>query len=178
MIKKTLTNKLLLVTGLCLTLVFSYSNAFAWGHEGGRYHYHGGRWYGRGWFGIEFAIPSLRIGAVVDSLPFGYTTIVVGGIPYYCYDRVYYRPYPAGYIVVPEPAVVPVVPAAPVVVAPPAMVQPQAPSQATVTINVPNSSGGYTPVTLIKRGEGYIGPQGEYYAGNPTVEQLRVLYGK
>jgi len=47
-----------------------------------------------------------------------------------------------------------------------------------ITINVPNSNGSYTPVTLVKYGNGYIGPQGEYYPGNPTVEQLKALYGK
>jgi len=48
----------------------------------------------------------------------------------------------------------------------------------TVTIYVPNSNGSYTPITLVKHGNGYIGPQGEYYAGNPTVAQLKVLYGR
>src|ERR1700691_3305043 len=33
----------------------------------------------------------------------------------------------------------------------------------TVTINVPNSSGGYTAVVLKRSGNGYIGPQGEFY---------------
>jgi hypothetical protein len=47
-----------------------------------------------------------------------------------------------------------------------------------VTVNVPNTNGSFTPVTLIKQKDGYIGPQGEYYPGNPTVDQLKVLYGK
>ena len=33
-------------------------------------------------------------------------------------------------------------------------------------------------VTLKRSGNGFVGPQGEYYADNPTVEQLKVLYGK
>ncbi len=48
----------------------------------------------------------------------------------------------------------------------------------TITINVPNTNGSYTPVTLVRRNNGYIGPQGEYYPGNPTVEQLKLLYGR
>ena len=51
-----------------------------------------------------------------------------------------------------------------------------APSADAVTINIPNSKGGYTPVVLTKAGTGYIGPQGEYYAENPTVAQLKTLY--
>ena len=46
-----------------------------------------------------------------------------------------------------------------------------------VVVNIPTSNGGFTPVKLIKQGSGYIGPQGEYYKGNPTVQQLEVLYG-
>jgi hypothetical protein len=47
-----------------------------------------------------------------------------------------------------------------------------------VTINVPNSRGGYTLVALVKSQDGYVGPQGEYYQGYPTIEQLKVIYGK
>ncbi len=65
-----------------------------------------------------------------------------------------------------------------VVVAPPVVVQPRETSCCSVTINVPNSNGSYTPVTLVKQGDGYVGPQGEYYPNHPTVEQLKVLYGK
>jgi len=45
-------------------------------------------------------------------------------------------------------------------------------------IHIPNSNGSYTAVTLQKSGDGYIGPQGEYYPEHPTVAQLKVLYGK
>lgn len=46
------------------------------------------------------------------------------------------------------------------------------------TVNVPNARGGYTPVKLVKTANGYLGPQGEFYAGHPTVAQLKGLYGK
>jgi len=55
--------------------------------------------------------------------------------------------------------------------------QPAVSSPAVVTINVPNSDGGYTAVTLTRCSGGYIGPQGEYYPGTPTVAQLQALYG-
>jgi hypothetical protein len=48
----------------------------------------------------------------------------------------------------------------------------------TVTVNVPNSNGGYTAVVLKRSGNGYLGPQGEYYDQVPTVAQLQAMYGK
>jgi hypothetical protein len=48
----------------------------------------------------------------------------------------------------------------------------------TLVVNIPNSNGSYTRVVLRKSGNGYIGPQGEFYPTHPTVKQLRVLYGK
>jgi hypothetical protein len=50
-------------------------------------------------------------------------------------------------------------------------------SNNTITINIPNSKGGFTPVVLTKFKDGYKGPQGEYYEGHPTVEALKALYG-
>ena len=43
----------------------------------------------------------------------------------------------------------------------------------TLTVNVTNSNGSTTPVTLRKQGVGYLGPKGEYYNSLPTSEQLR-----
>ena len=68
---------------------------------------------------------------------------------------------------------------APVVVAQPAQVVPTTTySGDTVTLNVPNSSGGYIAVVLKRSGNGYVGPQGEYYDQIPTTEQLQAMYGK
>lgn len=170
---------------LCLVLVLCSTEAFAWG--GGRYgghYYRGGRWYRHGWLGFDIAVTALTIGALVDYLPPRYNTVVVGGVPYYYCDNIYYRPYPGGYVVVPAPVMTqPIVVAPeiaqPVVVTTQATVaEPQAQTSGMVTVNIPNSRGGYTSVTLKKHGNGYIGPQGEYYAENPTVDQLKTLYGK
>jgi hypothetical protein len=109
----------------------------------------------------------------VTTIPLGHRTVIVGGATYYYYDNVYYQGYPSGYVVVPAPVAV-----APAVVAPAVVTPAVLPSAETLTINVPNYNGSYTPVTLVRRGNGYVGPQGEYYPGNPTVEQLKVLYGK
>lgn len=42
-----------------------------------------------------------------------------------------------------------------------------------VTINVTNSNGSITPVTLRRQGVVYIGPRGETYTSMPTQEQLK-----
>lgn len=69
-----------------------------------RYHYRNGRWYNRGWFGWEFAVSALTIGAMVESLPPHHTTVIVENTPYYYDDTVYYRQLPDGaYIVVAPP---------------------------------------------------------------------------
>ena len=43
----------------------------------------------------------------------------------------------------------------------------------TVTINITNSNGSITPVTLRKQGGFYVGPRGETYTSLPTEEQLK-----
>jgi hypothetical protein len=155
-------NKILLLLGLSLTLVMQSTNAFAWdkgrpprrpreviriGHE--RYHYHHGRFYRPTWFGLsEVALVVPPIGAIVTHLPIGHRIIVFGGVKYYYYDNAYYTDCASGYIVVSPPIVTSNVATVP---------------QETVTINVPNSTDSYIPVTLIRQKDGYIGPQGEYY---------------
>ena len=142
------------------------------GHE--RYRYHDGRFYRPIFFGLfEILVDTPPIGAIVMILPFGYRTISIGEVTYYYYDNVYYTVCPSGYVVVPAPVVNP-----DVMVVPSDVASPKKVSGETVTINVPNSNGSYTPITLVKQKDGYIGPQGEYYPGHPTVDQLKVLYGK
>ena len=174
------TLKTVVITFLALTLC--YSGAFAQEHRGDnrgdnrggnrgyarenrsseRYYYRDGRWYQHGWFGFDFLVSALVVGAIIDALPPQHTTVVVQGTPYYYGDSRYYRQEPNGGYVVVSPPVLPTLP-----------VQ----TQDTVTINIPNSRGGYTPVVLRRAGYGYLGPQGEYYADSPTVDQLRALYG-
>lgn len=47
----------------------------------------------------------------------------------------------------------------------------------TLVLNVTNSNGSITPVTLQRIGNEYIGPKGEHYLQVPTPEQLRAVYG-
>lgn len=152
---------------LILAFSLSYSDAFAWGGARGghgRYYWHGDRFYRHGWFWGGVGITALTIGAIVTSLPPRHHVVYVRSRPFYYDGTYYYRTSPDGYVVVADPTVV--VPAQP------------SPGANTVIINVANGSGTYTPVTLTKYKDGYIGPQGEYYQGNPTVDQLRALYGK
>jgi hypothetical protein len=135
-----------------------------------RYNYHDGRFFRPSWFGFEFLLSAPPFGAIVMSLPIGHHAVIIGGAQYYQYSNVYYKPCPSGYLVVPQPAAV--VNPAPVVLAP------QQVPRETVTVNVPNSNGSYTSITLARRDNGYIGPQGEYYPDHPTVDKLRALYGK
>lgn len=180
-------NKALIASVLLLAFLITCPlSAFAWGGRGGHggrdhysyrgghgdyghYYYHGGHWYHSGWFWGWFGA-GLAIGTIVATLPPYYETVYVGGNPYYYYDNAYYRPCPSGYVVVQAPATTTIVTA-------PAVTQPYAMYGQTVVVNVPNARGGYTAVTLTRHGTGYLGPQGEYYEGNPTVEQLRALYG-
>jgi hypothetical protein len=156
------------------------SNSFARYNYG--YAYHGGRWHSHGWFGFDYAVGYPPVGVIVASLPFGYTRIIYAGVPYYYYDNVYFSACPGGYIVVPAPQ--------PQEEVTPAASEGEDNEQAVtatakvsknsdlIVVNIPKKSGGFIPVKLTKHGSGYIGPQGEFYAGHPTVEQLSVLYGE
>ncbi len=135
------------------------------GHN--RYHYRDGSFFRLGWFGLEFAVGTPPRGAVISVLPFGYRTVVVNGSTYYSYNNIYYQPCPMGYVVVPQPLERTVV-----------LVENRILSSGNVIINVPNANGSYTSIMLVKNGNGYIGPQGEYYPEHPTVEQLKALYGR
>jgi len=158
------------------------TDAFAWGwrkglpprHDvmvlrGARYHY----WHGSFWRPgpVGFFMVAPPIGAMITVLPMGHRTVIYGGVSYYYYDNVYYTDAPTGYVVVPPPA-------EKMVVKEPAVEQSVSIPGPSITINIPNSNGSFTSVKLVKYKNGYLGPQGEYYPGRPTVDQLRVLYGE
>ncbi len=46
-----------------------------------------------------------------------------------------------------------------------------------ITVNIPNVHGGFNAVVIKKSGEGFIGPQGEYYPEFPKIFQLQMKYG-
>jgi hypothetical protein len=53
----------------------------------------------------------------------------------------------------------------------------ETPQPVSITINIQNSNGSFTPVILLQIGSQWVGPKGEYYNGLPSVGQLRPLYG-
>ena len=71
----------------------------------------------------------------------------------------------------------PIAPAVSPTVVPSAPSQP-APANNPMEINIPNGDGSYTSVTLTKTDKGFLGPQGEFYADHPTVDQLKERYIK
>jgi hypothetical protein len=46
------------------------------------------------------------------------------------------------------------------------------------TVSIPNFRGGYTTVRIDRFGDGFMGPNGEYYPKFPTVSQLTDTYGE
>lgn len=146
---------------------------YVYGHHGRR-HFIAGRWV------------RPRAGVYVEYLPEGYSSVIVRGVPYYYFDGAYFRPSGPGYVVVtvaesnsapadqspPAAAELPPWPSGEQATSPPSV-----PSSDTVTVSVPNSRGGFTPVKLVKHDGGYVGPQGEFYSGHPTVDELKALYG-
>jgi hypothetical protein len=152
---------------VCIMIVATFSQVFSWGHWGGR---HCGSYWGPRYSGLYFG--------------WGY-----GGYPTYFDDSYYYH---RNYVVIDkyDTVVIKKNPVAPAAQSAATQTNPGPGSKGgpvlnpslsdgdTVTITIPNSSGNYTPVRLIKRGEGFSGPQGESYPLHPTVAQLQVLYGK
>ena len=71
----------------------------------------------------------------------------------------------------------------PAVAAPPASAMPaatigQESPDGSFTVNIANAQGGYTAVIIKRSGNGFVGPQGEYYAEFPKVSQLQAMYSK
>ncbi len=148
-----------------------------------RYYYCDGLYYTYGGYG-DYVLVEPPQGAYVDQIPGDFRPVLINGAMYYTDNGTYYVATSRGYRVV----VPPVVYQQPVVVQPAAEIAPApvpASSGTTVPmdgdsfpVNVPNNTGGYTTVVIKKSGSGYVGPQGEYYAGFPTVAQLKAMYVK
>jgi hypothetical protein len=132
--------------------------------DGVDYYYDNGIFYRRGRSGYVFI--TAPTGAVVPELPRAYHVLVINGRTYYSFDNVYYVESSQGYQVVQRPTVYEV-PAQTVVM-----------PEESFVVHVPNANGSYTPVVITRSGDEYVGPHGEYYHEQPTVDQLRAMYAK
>ncbi len=141
-------------------------------YYGDRYYY--GAPYYYPYYSDPYYYPYAPNYAVVSSS--SYQPVVVNGVTYYVNNGVYYTYTQYGYqaVATPAGATVPVVQTATVTATPATSIG----IDDLFTINIPNNKGGYTAVVLKKSGNGYIGPQGEFYSEFPKVSQLRMMYGK
>lgn len=137
---------------------------------GARYYYYDGLYYTYAGYG-DYVLVNPPVGAYVRTIPPDFQPVIINGSTYYTDNGIYYiltRRH--GYKVV----VAPVVYAQPQQVVVPAPVN----AQDTFPVNIPNNSGGFTSVVIRKSGNGFVGPQGEFYAQFPSVAQLKAMYGK
>lgn len=139
---------------------------------GGQKYYHRSGHYYRRFHGrfIEVANPYY---VVITNVPLGCRRAYIGGRVYYTNNDVYYEQVTGGYRLVPTPGskeVIDDIDSGNIAV--------HQSAADPFTVNIPNNKGGYTAVILKRSGSGYVGPQGEFYAEFPRVEQLRVMYGK
>ena len=100
------------------------------------------------------------------------TSIWIANHQYYYYDGLYYDYTPQGYVMVAPPV------ATTVVAAPQVLVTQTQAADDVITLNIPNDKGGYSAVVIKKSGNGFVGPQGEFYPDFPKVSQLKIMYGK
>ena len=134
-----------------------------------RFFYNNGRYY-RPYNG-GYTVVRPPYGVVIHTIPSHFRRVLINGNWYHTDNDVYYINTTYGYQVVPSPVLI------------------AAPNQTTTvtttaddafyTVNIPNEkAGGYTPVTLKRLDNGFVGPQGEFYPEFPQVAQLKAMYIK
>jgi hypothetical protein len=152
--------------------------------SGVEYYYSDGSFYRR--FGDVYLTAPAPIGAVVRTIPRDYKPIIIDGVAYYIVHGSVYMQTLNGYQVMPQkPFMIEKYADEQknmIIISPQVTPNNQQPAMANAeepfTVNIPNSTGGYTPVAIKKSGDGFIGPQGEYYQEFPRVEQLKTKYAK
>jgi hypothetical protein len=182
-----------------MTLFFAFSaDAFDRHPAHSHWRYHGPR-FNHGYFGIYYHSPYYfydydgwylselgnsyylvfpPVGAVVSWIPDEYRMVSINGRLYYTWNNNYFIRTVDGYQVVAPPAVISDVKKA--------ATNQQGTTQAQITngispegtiiLNIPDGKGKYIPVTIKRSGNGFIGPQGEFYQQFPKVSQLQVIY--
>jgi hypothetical protein len=145
------------------------------GYGGHKYLYSRGIFYAPGV--REYVVVPPPAGVLVSSIPDGHDQVIVDGVSYYVYNGVYYSRVTQGYrVTAPPPAVI--VDTATVAASAPVAVSPAAKAPQAFTVNIPGPGAGYTTVIVKRSGQGFTGPQGEYYPEFPAVAQLQAMYVK
>lgn len=129
-----------------------------------RFYYNDGVFYKRGQ--RDYVVVEPPRGAIIYRLPTGHGRVVINDVDYYTYNGVYYKRCPRGYEVVSAPRTIVV------------EAEPPATAPGEVLVNIANNQGGYTSVLIKKSGQGFVGPQGEFYQTFPEVSQLKLMYVK
>lgn len=150
-------------------------------YGGQKYYYDNGYFYHKDTNG--FIIVDPPVGVVIRQLPRGYKVIVISGRSYFYYNDTYYLKTRKGYLVTDNPVYQIIEPPVETyqVVNEPVAAEPVVETGVVTgiySVNIPNTDGSYTEVTLKKTKDGFIGPQGELYRKFPVVQQLEVMYGK
>ncbi len=130
-----------------------------------RYFYYDGLYYS--YIGGDYVLVNPPMGAYVGTIPSDFRPVIINGVTYYTSNGTYYiltRYH--GYRVV----------AAPVVYAQPVPVAEY--TQNIIPVNVPNNYGGYKTEIIKRSGNGFVGPQGEFYVEFPRISQLKIMYGR
>jgi len=141
--------------------------------DGTMYYYYDGLYYIRE--GFDYVLVSPPVGAYVNVIPPDFQAVSINGRIYYTNNGFYYLlTENHSYEVVPQPVVY----AQPQQVIVTTQVPAPVASQDSFPVNIPNSNGSYTTVVIKKSGNGYVGPQGEFYSKFPTVAQLKTMYVK
>ncbi|MCB9771613.1 MAG: hypothetical protein H6754_03600 [Candidatus Omnitrophica bacterium] len=134
---------------------------------GGKYYYCDGVYYRR--HARRYVVVAPPRGAVIQHIPAYYQPVIINGATYYTQDGIYYQSTPQGYVVAQPPQIAPMLASR--------TVNSVENNDGSFLINIPNLKGsGYTGVTLKRSGDGYVGPQGEFYSEFPKVAQLQSMY--
>ena len=136
-------------------------------------------------FGLDLSVPvgGYYYGGYYDPgyvyvAPPVYQPVIINGSTYYANNGNYYVYTPYGYQLVSPPSTA-IQPSSLVTAMP---IQPltvvNTDTDGSFSLNIPNDKGGYTAVTLKRSGNGFVGPQGEFYSEFPKVSHLKAMYGK
>jgi len=151
-------------------LVFPFSKGFIKISVGGKkFHYRDGSFYHK--HHRHYTAVAAPIGACIAHLPYGFQNFYVDGILYYTYNDVYYKHTPDGYEVIQKPYSKH---------AEKYKVRSNhrhGESEDSITLNIRKKGGGYISIIVKPSGNGYVGPQGEYYDQFPKIEHLKLIYG-